>query len=176
MWFVKFLLDSLSRDPLNVFDDKELDKFNTATMLPGNSFLAVSASSPDIHTLVLDAQKSLDFGSTLFADLSINHLPRKHRAYSLKDNVIFYKGVVWVSNHTIQVQVIKYFHEHILSGHPGFYKTAKLISKTYNWKKMDALIREVVAGCLVCARSKPIKQKPMENCYPFNYPISHGLL
>ena len=50
--------------------------------------------------------------------------------------------------------VFAYFHDCLLGGHLGFFKTINKIRSQFNWKGMDKEIRSRVSACHSCALSK----------------------
>ena len=62
-------------------------------------------------------------------------------------NSIWCKGeAVWVSK-LVREGVLKEYHDSALLGHPGTWKTVKLIRREYWWPRIDRNVRSYIAGC-----------------------------
>jgi len=51
--------------------------------------------------------------------------------------------------------VIRLHHDLPTVGHPGIYKTHKLITRNYWWPRILADVRKYVGGCEICQQVKP---------------------
>ena len=60
----------------------------------------------------------------------------------------------------LRLSVLKYKHDHPLSGHFGQNKTLELIHREYVWPKMRDFIKDYCNSCTVCKWSKPNRHKP----------------
>lgn len=63
-----------------------------------------------------------------------------------------------------RMEVLAKCHDHVLSGHGGFFKTADRVKRTYYWPKMDADIRNYCRLCETCKACKPsneVQRTPM---------------
>ena len=60
----------------------------------------------------------------------------------------------------LRLRVLKYKHDHPLSGHFGQNKTLELIRREYVWPKMRMFIKDYCNSCTICKRSKPTRHKP----------------
>jgi len=74
----------------------------------------------------------------------------------------------------LRLSVLKYKHDHPLSGHFGQNKTLELIHREYVWPKMREFIKDYCNSCTICKRSKPrhkpyglLKQLPIPS-HPWN--------
>lgn len=163
---INHLPDTLSRNPTHTYSTDELDAYNTATMLPHEAFLKISQKDDKLSKEIVKNQKTTKFGAKVYADKSDENTASLHKPFYLNNNILYYKGGVWVPTYNLQVQVIKYFHEHQLSGHPGVYKTMDLIQRKYNWKGIEKLTKRIISTCLICARNKPTNKKPQGKLHP----------
>jgi hypothetical protein len=55
--------------------------------------------------------------------------------------------------------VMLMFHDHTLAGHPGIFKTYKLIAQDYWWPQMKKFITQYVKGCATCQQTKSCTTK-----------------
>ena len=60
----------------------------------------------------------------------------------------------------LQLCVLRYKHDHILSGHPGQNKTIELIRRDYTWPSLWEFVKKYVKSCTTCMRAKPQRHKP----------------
>ena len=61
-------------------------------------------------------------------------------------------------------------HNTVAAGHPGQYKTQELITRNYWWPQMQGQIRKYIAGCDLCQRTKPHREKPRNPLHPHEIP------
>jgi len=59
----------------------------------------------------------------------------------------------------LQLKVVQYKHNHILSGHFGQNKTLKLIWVEYTWPGMRSFVKDFCKTCVACRRSKTPRHK-----------------
>ena len=60
----------------------------------------------------------------------------------------------------LRLRVLRYKHDHILSGHPGQTKTIDLIRRDYTWSGLREFVKKYVKSCTTCMRAKPKRHKP----------------
>ena len=60
----------------------------------------------------------------------------------------------------LRLRVLRYKHDHILSGHPGQNKTLNLIRRDYTWPGVQEFVKKYVKSCTTCMRAKPKRHKP----------------
>jgi hypothetical protein len=58
------------------------------------------------------------------------------------------------------LRVLRYKHDHILSGHPRQNKTIDLIRCDYTWPGLREFVKKYVQLCTTCMRVKPKRHKP----------------
>lgn len=72
------------------------------------------------------------------------------------NGVITWKGRVYVSrDKPLREQIIRINHDRVSAGHPGRYKTHKLIMRDYWWPRIQGNVKVYVEGCETCQRTKP---------------------
>lgn len=57
-------------------------------------------------------------------------------------------------------QLLRHYHNHLLSGHFGHYNTYKRLQSLVYWPKMSINVWDYVRCCQVCQVFKPETQKP----------------
>jgi hypothetical protein len=60
----------------------------------------------------------------------------------------------------LRLSVLRYKHDHILSGHPGQNKTIDLIHRDYTWPGLREFFKKYVQSCTTCMPAKPKRHKP----------------
>jgi hypothetical protein len=60
----------------------------------------------------------------------------------------------------LRLRVLRYKHDHILSGHPGQNKTVDLVRRDYTWPGLREFVKKYCKSCTTCMRSKPQRHKP----------------
>jgi len=87
------------------------------------------------------------------------------------DGLILWQNRVYVpSNRHLRREIIHLHHDTKSSGHPGRYKTAELILRSYWWPRIHADIRQYVNSCDICQRTKAIRAKPCGTLAPNRIP------
>jgi hypothetical protein len=72
----------------------------------------------------------------------------------------------------LRLHILRYFHDHPLSGHFGQNRTLELIRREYTWPSIRAFIQDYVKSCTTCVRAKTpchkpygtLKQLPIPEC------------
>lgn len=68
--------------------------------------------------------------------------------------------LVVANDNALRIRLLKSYHDHPLSGHPGQAKTLELVTRNYFWPRMRKFIYAYVASCLACGRTKTSRHKP----------------
>jgi hypothetical protein len=104
-------------------------------------------------------------------------LKKGMQEWNYEDGLILYRGKVYVpKNNNLQQQIVKSYHNPIIMGHPGQYKTTELVQCNYWWPGVTVFIKEYVEGCAKCQETKNIThptQIPLQPTeiphWPFEY-------
>ena len=70
--------------------------------------------------------------------------------------------------------LLKRYHDGTTAGHLGVWKTWQALQRDYWWPTMKAFVKEYVAGCAVCQRTKTItrrNQPPLQPITPEERPL-----
>ena len=71
--------------------------------------------------------------------------------WNLEDGIILYRGQIYVPrNDTLRPEIVKRYHDHIATGHPGRWKTYELISREFWWPGISTFVKSYVDGCTTC--------------------------
>src|SRR6266581_4304171 len=60
----------------------------------------------------------------------------------------------------LQLQILHYKHDHLLSGHFGQNRTLELVRRDYTWPGVCTFIKDYVSSCTSCAHAKTPHHKP----------------
>jgi len=60
----------------------------------------------------------------------------------------------------LRLQVLRYHHDHPLSGHFGQNRTLELIQRKYTWPGLRTFVKDYVQSCTSCARAKTPRHRP----------------
>ena len=83
------------------------------------------------------------------------------------DGIVTWQGRIYVpKDKPLREQIIKMNHDSVVAGHPGQYKTHELITRDYWWPRIRADVRQYVAGCEICQRTKPHRTRPAAPLQP----------
>ena len=101
--------------------------------------------------------------------------PRPH--WSITPNgFLCHKSLIYVPDSSdLHLHILRYRHDHILSGHPGQNKTVSLILRDYTWPKLHNTIKSIVSPALhVCVLSLSITS--LMACWSnARFPSVHGI-
>ncbi|KAJ8456455.1 hypothetical protein ONZ45_g18712 [Pleurotus djamor] len=63
-------------------------------------------------------------------------------------------------NSDLRLRILRFKHDHILSGHYGKNKTLELVRREFTWPKIREFITHYCKSCVTCMRVKPQRHKP----------------
>jgi len=88
------------------------------------------------------------------------HITKGLQEWNYKDGLLLYKGLVYVpNNENLKRKVTQLFHDQVM-GHPGQWKTIKLITQEYWWPGITEFVKAYIKGCAICQTTKirlPVK-------------------
>ena len=80
--------------------------------------------------------------------------------WNLEDELILYKGLVYISNNeNLKCKVIQQYHNKLI-GHLGEWKTIELITRDFWWPGITTFVKVYIKGCTTCQTTKikpPVK-------------------
>ena len=75
--------------------------------------------------------------------------------WNYEDGIILFRGHIYVPKDLpLQRDIVKSYHNYVAIGHPGCWKTYKLVSQEYWWPGMSTFVCEYVDGCAICQSTK----------------------
>jgi hypothetical protein len=81
------------------------------------------------------------------------------------------EGLLYIpTDPTLQQLLIRQVHDSPTGGHMGLRKTMARLTSTCWWPGMKAMIADYVRGCITCAATKPLLQKPAGTLRPLPIP------
>lgn len=89
--------------------------------------------------------------------------PGKTKLWEVKEQggPLYFKGGIYVPNNVnVRKEVIEQYHDMLLGGHGGVMKTYTQIRRNYHWQTLRREVREYVATCTTCQRTKPRTHRP----------------
>ncbi|KAL5571190.1 hypothetical protein UlMin_020787 [Ulmus minor] len=85
--------------------------------------------------------------------------------------MLFYKGKLVLPTFSVWItRFLHEFHDPLVGGHSGFFQTFKRISENLFWHGMKKDIRDYLAGCKVCQKSKSDTLSPAGLLQPLPIP------
>ena len=60
----------------------------------------------------------------------------------------------------LRLRILRYKHDHPLSGHFGQNRTLELVRREYTWPGIRTFVKDYVSSCTSCARAKVPRHKP----------------
>src|SRR6202158_3836631 len=85
--------------------------------------------------------------------------------WNLEDGIILYRGQVYIpKEESLRRDIVKRYHDHVATGHPGRWKTYELVSREFWWPGMSTFVKSYVDGCATCqaTKVKPRNQVPLQ--------------
>ena len=77
------------------------------------------------------------------------------------DGFFCHDNLIYIPNsNDLWLRVLRYKHDHILSGHPGQNKTIDLICREYTWPRLCEFVKKYCKSCTTCMLAKPQRHKP----------------
>ena len=126
-------------------------------MLPDDMFISLIAT--DLRDKIVTATNTDELATKIKNCLHQQLLPPMRTAlsdWSFNDGLITYTGTVYVpTNIELRKEVVTSFHDSVLAGHPGFFKTLHLIKEHYWWPGMTIFLKKYIDGCAICQQMKP---------------------
>ena len=166
--------DALSRRP----DHKEgmaLD--NEERILLDTKFFKVNAIRPTTVKVLGDTTLRQRIKSTQEYDKEVSQalesilkngprsLTKGLEDWNLEDGIILYRGQVYVpKEESLRRDIVKRYHDHVATGHPGRWKTYELVSREFWWPGMSIFVKSYVDGCATCQATKvrPRNKVPLQ--------------
>ena len=91
-----------------------------------------------------------------------NPIKNQLREWELHDELILYKGRIYVPNNKeLKRRILHRHHDHPAAGHPGREKTVELVSREYWWPSLTTFVHNYVDGCEECQRNKILPRRPL---------------
>jgi transposase InsO family protein len=90
----------------------------------------------------------------------IRKTPEKYTSFLRQDSgLILYKGLIYIANQARDA-IVRQCHEEMPHGHQGIEKTLERISRTYYFPGMNKAVRQHIANCDTCWKTKHSRHKP----------------
>jgi len=81
--------------------------------------------------------------------------------YSLSEELLFYKGKIWLGSASkFRPLLLQEFHSSLVGGHAGVAKTLQRLSANFFWSSMRSDVHEFVSNCSTCQQTLYGKKKP----------------
>lgn len=75
--------------------------------------------------------------------------------FRVHNGLIFYKDRIFiVPESKLKHKIISALHDAPYAGHPGFYKTYKLVREKFSWKRLKDDVMRHAKECIVCQQNK----------------------
>jgi hypothetical protein len=90
------------------------------------------------------------------------------------DGVLYFRGKIYVPpTADIRRKIVALHHDSHIAGHPGRWKTLKLVTRNYWGPHMSRYIGQYTATCDLCLRTKVLRQPPTGHLEPLPTPDIH---
>ena len=75
--------------------------------------------------------------------------------WNLEDGIILYCSQVYVPrDDALRREIVKGYHDHVTTGHPGQWKSYELISREFWWPGISTFVKSYVDGYVTCQATK----------------------
>jgi transposase InsO family protein len=141
-----------------VFTQEQLASSLRATCLYAPVIRASSLVDVEaIHQDIISAQ-STDPALAEYLSLPI---PEDSRWSRDADGLVRLDKRIYVPDaNDLRLRILRYKHDHLLSGHFGRNRTLELIRREYTWPRIRTFVKDYVSSCTTCARAKVPRHKP----------------
>ncbi len=86
----------------------------------------------------------------------------KNSPYQIKENLIFYRGRLFLPNdRSLKTKIIYEAHDAAYSGHLGQKRTEERLRREFTWKGLSQDVIDYVSSCVSCASAKASTKKPI---------------
>jgi hypothetical protein len=156
--------DALSRRPDLKEGIQSSDSENR--VLLDDKFFAVRAAHPvTMDPQINPLQKRIKGAQTYDTEVSqalesvLRNGPRSVTRglddWNLEDGLILHHGHIYVpKDNDLRRDIVKQYHDHIATGHPGRWKTYELVAREFWWLGMSQFVHNYVNGCATCQTTK----------------------
>src|SRR5260221_643861 len=111
-----------------------------------------------ITTDIARVAESDPLAQDLHSKLGTSDLPS---GWEWVEGQLRFQGHLYVPNQEILcLQVIRNYHDHPSAGHFGEARTSELIRHNFHWLGLRQMVKDYVASCATCARTKSPRHKP----------------
>ena len=87
--------------------------------------------------------------------------PQQHPAFTLRDDLLLYKGRIWInSSSSFIALLLEEFHKSLLGGHMGLAKTLSRLQQSFYWEGIRQDTQKFIKQCVDCLQTKYVPQKP----------------
>jgi hypothetical protein len=139
-----------------VFTQEQLASSLRATILLAPVLRASSLLDiEDIHKDILESLDSDPIASVRIKDTSDSRWTVNPEGFLTLDNHIYVPEAK-----DLRLRVLRYKHDHPLSGHFGQNRTLELIRREYTWPGLRTFVKDYVSSCTTCARAKTPRHRP----------------
>jgi Integrase zinc binding domain len=134
-------------------------------VLPDKLFVNAIASL-DIEQAVYNQQET--------ATTQIQQWAKDHDLVSVNHH--WFKGgkLVVADSLSLQQSVLRIYHDHESTGHPGIFNMYVSVARDYWWPDMKCIIVQYMKGCAVCQSTKPNTVQPKIPVYPIAITGEHA--
>ena len=141
-----------------VFTQEQLASSLRATYLAEPVLRASSLVDVDaIHKDILAALPA----DPAIADYLIAPIPEDSRWSRDVDGLLRLDNRIYVPDaNDLRLRILRYKHDHPLSGHFGQNRTLDLLRREYTWPGVRTFVKDYVSSCTACARAKAPRHKP----------------
>ncbi|QRW22878.1 Transposon Tf2-7 polyprotein [Rhizoctonia solani] len=131
-------------------------------------FISSILTDSDLNDLIRDALPDDKTVAKILKSLEEN-IPVK--GWSLDNGLLYYHQCIYVPNEPeIRRLVLESRHDNPSTGHPGQWRTMKLLSCHYYWSGMKQSVAKYIQACDSCIRSKHSNQAKMGLLQPIDLP------
>jgi len=125
-----------------------------------------------IDTIIEDATAEdirLYFSENNVKNDYIYKLFRKMERFKIKDNIIFYKNLIYIPE-SLRLEILEKYHEKSTSGYFVIRRTLELIIRNLWWPKIQEDVKSYINSCECCARNKVNRHRKYGLLQPLDTP------
>ena len=99
-------------------------------------------------------------------------LKKAFTSFLISSGIILHNVKLWMPSPDLQLELITAKHNHPTSGHMGCTKLTNLVTLDFSRRGILPMVKKFLQKCLICARTKPSRDKPHVLLLPLQQPSS----
>src|SRR5205809_5832454 len=126
-------------------------------LLPSSFSNALFASLAGVHAVAAPEPGLWERIISLYPTDAVaqQHLPTSSSpSWSCKDGLLLYKGLIYIPESSLRMDILREHHDAPLAGHCGIARTLELVTRNYWFPGINAIVKDYITSCYSCQQAK----------------------